>query len=278
MRKRIFLVIIVLALAGAGYYVYKRGWRAPDWLASITSGSADVATTTKVKAAVSLSKRVSAYDIGAETHDGVVTLTGQVSSEDVKSLAGAIARDTEGVKDVINQITVDPGAQPSRESSRVEDLEIQTAILSAITRSPELGGKNIDVKVENRVVTLKGSVDTPAQRNGAEQIARATDGVAAVVNNIEVKNPQAPTEPPAATGPPADPNTDLAKRVEFELFRTGAFDTSGMTIRAVDGTITLSGAVRSRAEQLLAERIAQATPGVQKVVSELKVAAATTRR
>jgi osmotically-inducible protein OsmY len=67
---------------------------------------------------------------------------------------------------------------------------------------------------------------------------------------------------------------ELAKRVEFDLFRTTAFNTQAMQIRADDGTVTLWGTVRSRAEQLLAERVAQGVPGVKKVVNELKVAAA----
>ena len=269
MRRLIVILLLVALMGGAGYYVYTRGLSLPGWLGG--ASSADGTAARNVRSALTLSKRVSAYNIEADSKDGVVTLNGQVASESIKSLAEEIARDTEGVKDVNNQITVDPGAQPSVESVRVEDLEIRAAILEAIARSSELGGKNIEVKVENRMVTLSGSVANPAQRNGAEQTARAVGNVAGVTNNLEVANPQAATEPPSA---PADPNAELAKRVEFELFRTGAFDTPAMTINAKDGTITLSGAARSLAEKMLAERIAQGTPGVKKVENQLKVGAA----
>ena len=278
MRRPVALIILLLLAGGAGYYVYKNGLKKPDWTNSVFSSSADGATTAKVKAAFGLSKRVSAYEINVTTKDGVVTLTGKTPSEDVKSLAAEIARDTEGVKDVVNQIEVNATAQPTSESVRVEDLEIRTAILESFARSPELGGKNVEVKVENRTVTLSGSVDTPAQKNGAEQTARAVDGVAGVTNNLAVANPQAATEPPQATAPPADPGFDLAKRIKFELYETGAFDTLSMDVKAEEGTVTLSGTVRSRAEQLLAERIAQSVPGVKKVVNQLKVAAAPARR
>src|SRR5262249_23307149 len=136
----------------------------------------------------------------------------------------------------------------------------------------------IDVKVESRAVTLSGSVETAAQRNGAEQIARAVDGVASVTNNLTVTNPQAATEPPAANATPADLNAELAKRVEFELYRTNAFNTLTMQVKADDGAVTLSGTVRSRAEQLLAERVAQGVPGAKKVTNELKVAAPAARQ
>jgi osmotically-inducible protein OsmY len=62
--------------------------------------------------------------------------------------------------------------------------------------------------------------------------------------------------------------------VEFELYRTNAFNTLTMQIKAEDANVTLSGTVRSRAEQLLAERVAQGVPGVKKVSNELKVAGA----
>ncbi|MEK6320520.1 MAG: BON domain-containing protein [Acidobacteriota bacterium] len=277
MRKLIGVVVLLIIVGGVGYYVYTHGWKTPESFRSLFSSSGDADTARKVKTALGLSKRLAGFDIGVNASAGVVTVTGQVPSEDIKSLAGAIARDTPGVTDVKNEIAVDPAAQPSSESVHVEDLEIRVAILEALARSRELGGKSIDVKVENRTVTLSGSVETPTQRNGAEQIARAVDGVAGVTNNLAVTNPQAATEPPTAGSPPADSTTDLAKRIQFELYQTDAFNTRTIQVKAEDGAVTLSGGVRSRAEQLLAERVAQSVSGVKKVVNELKVTAATAR-
>jgi hyperosmotically inducible periplasmic protein len=273
MRKLIAVVIPLIVLAGAGFYVYTHGWKKPESFSAIFSSSGDADTSRKVKTALGLSKRLAGFAINVDTSDGIVTLTGQVPSEDIKSLAGEIARDTAGVKEVKNEVAVDPSAQPSSESVHVEDLEIRVAILEALAHSRELGGKSIDVKVENRSVTLSGSVETPTQRSGAEQTARAVDGVAGVTNNLVVTNPQAPTEPPSAAAAPVDSNADLAKRVEFELYRTSAFNTQTMQIKADDGAVTLAGTVRSRAEQLLAERVAQTVTGVRTVTNDLKVAA-----
>jgi hyperosmotically inducible protein len=278
MRKLIAVVIVLIIVAGAGYYIYTHGWKKPESFRALFSSSGDPDTSRKVKTALGLSKRLARFDINVTTSDGVATLTGQLPSEDIKSLAGEIARDTAGVKDVKNEIAVDPAAQPSTESVHVEDLEIRVAILEALAHSRELGGKNIDVKVENRSVTLSGSVETPTQRNGAEQIARAVDGVAGVTNNLVVTNPQAAGEPPAANAPPADSNAELAKRIEFELYRTNAFNTSTMQVRAEDGAATLAGTVRSRAEQLLAERVVQSVAGVKKVTNELKVTASAAKQ
>jgi len=278
MRKLIALLIVLIVVAGLGYYVYVHGWKKPESLSSLFSTSGDAATTRKVKTALGLSKRLAGFEINANASNGGVTLGGRVPSEDAKSLAGEIARDTPGVTDVKNDISVEPGAQPSSESVHVEDLEIRVAILEALSHSRELGGKSIDVKVDNRTVTLSGTVETPAQRNGAEQIARAVDGVAGVTNNLTATNPQAATEPPTASSLPPDSTADLAKRVEFELYRTNAFNTLTIQVKAEEGTVTLSGTVRSRAEQLLAERVAQSVAGVKKVANDLKVAAASARQ
>jgi hyperosmotically inducible protein len=278
MRKLIAVVILLIIVAGAGYYIYTHGWKKPESFRALFSSSGDPDTSRKVKTALGLSKRLARFDINVNTSDGAATLTGQVPSEDIKSLAGEIARDTAGVKDVKNEIAVDPAAQPSSESVHVEDLEIRVAILEALAHSREIGGKNIEVKVENRSVTLSGSVETPTQRSGAEQIARAVDGVAGVTNNLAVTNPQAASEPPAASVTPADSNADLAKRVEVELYLTKAFNTLTIQIRAEDGAVTLAGTVRSRAEQLLAERVAQSVAGVKKVTNEMKVTAAVAKQ
>jgi hyperosmotically inducible protein len=274
MRKLAVLTVLVLILAGVGYNYYKRGWHLPP----LFSSSEDSTTEASVKSLLSRSRQVSSYTIDVGVSGGIVTLKGQVPNEDIKLMAGEITREAQGVKEVKNEIEVNPAAQPSSDSARIEDLEIKTALLGAFARSAELGGKKIDVIVENHSVTLNGAVDTPAQRNGAEQVARAIEGVTGVTNNLTVANPQAGTEPPTTNSPPVDPNAELAKKVKFDLFETGAFDPLAINVTAADGVVTLSGTVRTRAEQLLAERIAQGTPGVKKVTNQLKAQAAPARR
>ncbi len=273
--KRLFAILLVVILGLGGFYIYRNGWRLPTSFGSLFS-SADSATANRVNAAIDSSKRLAGFPVDATASNGVVTLTGQLPSDNLKSLAGEITRDTTGVTEVNNQITVDATAKPSSENAHIEDLEIRAAILESFTKSSELGGKNIEVKVENRTVTLSGSVDTQAQKNGAEQTASAVDGVAAVANNLSVNNPQTVSEP-APTAPKTDTPIDLAKQLEFELYRTGAFDTRTMKIAAADNKITLSGAVRSLAEKLLAEKIVQSTPSVKQVVNELTVVESTAK-
>lgn len=270
MRKRLLPLILLLLLVGAGYYLYRFGLRKPSW-DMLTSKVDDTSITEKVKVALSLSKHLAGSQVNVKSEDAVVTLSGQVSSDESKNVAESIARDTTGVKDVKDLLVVNPTANESAESSRVRDIDIRADLLQSILKSPTLSNKKIDVKVEKQVVTLSGTVDTQADRNGAEQLARSIDGVTSVTNNLAVANPTAATEPPSAPKPSGDPNTDLAKRVEFELFRSGAFDLTSLKVAANNGAITLSGSVRSKSEELLAERITQGVDGVKTVKNDLRV-------
>ena len=124
MVKKLAILILVVLLVGVGYYVYRNGWKMPTF-SSLSASPEDVLTTGRVKASFGVSKRLSGFDLGVTTENGVVTLEGQVPSETLKTLAGEIARDTKGVNEVRNEIAVNPGAQPSAENAHVDDLDSQ---------------------------------------------------------------------------------------------------------------------------------------------------------
>jgi hyperosmotically inducible periplasmic protein len=66
----------------------------------------DAAITTKVKAKFAENKQVSAMAISVETLKGVVQLSGFAKSAEEKQAAETIARNTEGVTAVRNDIVV----------------------------------------------------------------------------------------------------------------------------------------------------------------------------
>jgi hyperosmotically inducible periplasmic protein len=67
---------------------------------------ADAEITTAVKTKLATVKGVIANDINVDTTDGVVTLKGSVPDAAQKAKAQEVARDTAGVKRVVNQLTV----------------------------------------------------------------------------------------------------------------------------------------------------------------------------
>ncbi len=66
----------------------------------------DVMISSKVKSKLIANSEIKAGDIDVSSSQGVVTLIGRVSSETIKSTAERVARDTKGVKDVNNELTV----------------------------------------------------------------------------------------------------------------------------------------------------------------------------
>ena len=68
--------------------------------------SADAALTAKVKTALALNKSVPASAINVDSQDGMVTLRGEVNDQQTRDLAGKIAQDTSGVREVRNHLYV----------------------------------------------------------------------------------------------------------------------------------------------------------------------------
>jgi hyperosmotically inducible periplasmic protein len=274
-RGAILIAILALVILGA-IFVY--GWRwqitVPDSARDVIRDVTDAGITAQVKAAFALSKRISAYEIGVDTKDGVVTLTGQSPSEIDRDLAGNVARDTTGVKQVDNQIRVEPGLKPSdaslRESARVTDLEIHAYLRERLTASEFLSGNEINVSVKDRVVTLTGRTQTPRQKAGVEQLARSIPNVADVVNQLSVTNPGAAQ---SETSERESKDKELANQVLFALFneRDNFTNLGTIKVESRNGAVTLSGAVPSRAERALAERVARGVKGVSSVSNRLSV-------
>src|SRR6202158_3771048 len=150
------LVLVLLLLVGAVYYIFTRNSSVQNAFHSIQESTQDAATTSRVRTALLLSKQVSPFDIKVDTIQGEVTLEGQVPSEQVKTVAGAIAQDTSSVKQVHNNLSVNPATErnPDREhlGERVADLEIQTLVTDALSKNTDLTEKHIATVVKNRTV------------------------------------------------------------------------------------------------------------------------------
>jgi hyperosmotically inducible periplasmic protein len=152
-------------------------------------------------------------DLEVRAESGVVTLIGKVRNERVRQHAVEVARRTEGVRDVRDELKVGPEAprdpvtaEPGRpeapadrpETGRephetrgvgehIEDGWITTKIQSRYFLDRDLKGRDIDVTTQNGVVTLSGTVQSEAARQQALAIARETDGVGQVVDRLTVK-------------------------------------------------------------------------------------------
>ena len=148
-----------------------------------------------------------------------------------------------------------------------QDAALSAKIKTALALSKYVSGSDIHVDAHDGYVLLTGQVPSEDVRQMVDLIARDTTGVGEVHNHLMVAGLASGTTATAATVAQT-----LARRVEFNLYVTKAFDLSLIQIEATDRTtVVVSGSVRNQAEKLLAERIASDSDGVQKVVSHLRV-------
>jgi hyperosmotically inducible protein len=88
----------------------ERGAQAGEAIANAGNRAADVlgdaSVTAKIKSKMALDDTVKALDINVTTDDGQVTLSGTVHSAAERHRALALARETQGVKGVRDQLEV----------------------------------------------------------------------------------------------------------------------------------------------------------------------------
>ena len=122
---------------------------------------------------------------------GVVTLGGHVATEDAKSQAESIARTMAAGQVVANQVAVIPPG--SEKIARTVNADLDKGIeknLDAVLVANQLDSQ-LKYDVKNRVVVLKGEVDSQAKRAQVATLAASVPNVDQVVNEVQVKNQKA---------------------------------------------------------------------------------------
>ena len=141
-------------------------------------------------------------DIDVDTNAGVVTLKGTVPTAAGRDRAVAIAKATDGVKSVNSQLKIAAAHSDAAEATAkagekaketagtagrtITDGWLKSKIYSQYLTENALDDSDIDIDITKGAVTLNGSVRTAAGRERAEAIAKATDGVKSVKNNLKV--------------------------------------------------------------------------------------------
>lgn len=131
----------------------------------------------KAEATLLFNGNLNSFDINTDVADGVVVLTGKVESDVDRKLAEELVLGIDGVESVDNKLTVYAHKKGSSEdTTALTDAKIATVIKSRLLFDTDISGMDIDVDVKNGVVTLKGEVESDAEKDLAIQIARnATD-------------------------------------------------------------------------------------------------------
>ena len=129
--------------------------------------------------------------VSQDRDKGIVTLGGQVASENDKSQAESIAKSLAGVQVVADQIAVIPVGAEKEAKAVNSDLDqgIEKNLDAALIQNKL--HKSVKYEVKNGVVTLTGEVNSEDKRARAEKVATGVPNVTQVVNNLQVKNQKA---------------------------------------------------------------------------------------
>ena len=131
---------------------------AAGMVVTVACGQTDAGITTNVKTKLAADDTVKAYQVDVDTENRVVTLSGNVETAAAKDRALAIARETDGVQDVIDQIRVNESAATSgiNDDARID------------ADKPDL---EIDIKNDTESSVRRGA---EATKNGLERAGEAT--------------------------------------------------------------------------------------------------------
>jgi len=154
----------------------KRGvWLAMERAAleRLPSYRPDSAIASDVERALLRDEVIRAIDfeaIDVDVRDGVVILSGCVSTAANKRRAERAARTVPGVLEVENRIVIDE--------------EVVAAVAAALGRDDRTRGKHIFISTRHGVVTLNGVTDSAEARAIAEEVAASVPQVRGIVNYI----------------------------------------------------------------------------------------------
>ncbi len=191
-------------------------------------------------------------EIGVSVNKGVVMLSGIVDTYYKKVLAEKATRKVGGVKAVAEEIMVKvPG------SKTFTDVDIATAVLSALKWNSTINEENIKVKVENGEVTLEGTTEWNFQKISAQKAVENLVGVCDIVNNIRVQNRIVAN--------------DVKERIADAFERSALIDSAKLNVEIAGDKVILTGTVRSYAEKMDAEKTAWSSPGVMDVDNRLNI-------
>lgn len=129
--------------------------------------------------------------VSQDRDKGVVTLSGQVTSNEQKTEAETLAKSFAGAQVVANQVSVIPIGAEKETKAIYSDLDqgIEKNLDAALIQNRLQ--HEVKYSVKSGVVTLSGDVTSQETRAFAEGVATGVPNVQQVVNNLQIKHQKA---------------------------------------------------------------------------------------
>jgi osmotically-inducible protein OsmY len=216
------------------------------------------------------------YPIKIDLADGAVVLEGDVESIAAKKLALELAASVGEIRGVVDRLRVAP-------SERRGDGAIRDSLCGFLLRDPELRNctirvrakgrletlrdvrgeraGEIEVAIEDGVITLEGAVISLSHKRIAGVLAWWTPGCRDVVNSLDVVPPE------------EDNDDEVVDALRLVLETDPLVQADQITARCRNYVVTLEGYVRNEEERRRAELDAWALFAVDDVVNRIEVRA-----
>ena len=212
----------------------------------------DAELKAEVSAELAWNPAINAAAIGVAVTNGVVTLTGHLTTFAQKHSVERAVRRVAGVRGLAVELVVKLAPEHTR-----SDAEIAEAAILAMRWHSLVPDDRVKVEVENGWVTLTGELDWGYQYASAEQGIRPLLGVRGLTNLITIK--------------PRVNAKDLGSQITAALTRHAQREAHQIGVEVEGGIVTLSGKVYSMAEHDAAVGTAFSARGVSRVVDHLNV-------
>jgi len=210
-------------------------------------------------------------DIEIESVDGVVTLTGTVSEESSKSLAGDTVAGIAEVKGVNNKLEM-----KNKVPDAYSDAWLITKVKTTLFFHKNVNAMTTEVLSENGIVTLRGDANSEAQKSLTAEYAKDVEGVKIVKNEMTVLSTG--IKPPTKTiGQKVDAmnefidDASITALVKTALLYHRSTSSLKITVETKEGVVSLKGKADNEAQKDLITKLVADINGVKNVVNNMKV-------
>lgn len=232
----------------------------------------------KLVTAYTLNQHLNPFKLDVEVKNGVAHISGTVDSDVERDLAVEIAKGTEGITKVEEDIKIEPGAMAGerRESDffrAVEDATITSRVKSKLLWNRNTNGLDISVTTDNGVVTLKGKVATDTHRDLAVQLTKNTTGVQRVRNELDVA-PGSKKPEGKGTFETLEAKTNdawITAKVKSTLLFSKETEGADIEVSTTNQVVTLKGTVTSENQKKKLLEMVGDVIGVKEVRSQLSL-------
>lgn len=221
---------------------------------------ADPVVAADVRRSLRATAALATMPITVRVTEGVVELSGAISTWEQQQLAERVAVGVAGVRFCQNQLTSSGGV------TRTAAM-IAADIRTRLEWDPFVQHAAIDVTVSQRRATLKGTVGSPLERRRVIAHAWVKSVVAVDARKVVVDVVKRPDNDVRLTFP-TDAEISVALQDLIPFWPSIA--ASNLSMSVVAGVVTVRGTVRTLAEKQAAEDMVRSAAGVVAVNSELR--------